>query len=151
PTEGPNGVAIGYGMLYGSLGNTSEAFAINAANGQVVWRVKLSNNDQTGIDMVPTVYNNVVYVSSVPGNAGRFYRGGGKGILYALDAGTGTELWEFDTTTNNLWGNARINSGGGLWYPPSVDDQGNIYFGVGNAAPWPGVVVDGTPWPNGSS
>ncbi|HEY7032357.1 MAG TPA: PQQ-binding-like beta-propeller repeat protein [Thermomicrobiales bacterium] len=151
PTEGPNGVAIGYGMLYGSLGNTSEVFAINAANGQGVWRVKLSNNDLMGIDMVPTVYNNVLYVSTVPGNSQRFYRGGGKGILYALDAGTGAELWEFDTTTDNLWGNARLNSGGGLWYPPSIDDQGNVYFGVGNAAPWPGVVADGTPWPNGSS
>jgi outer membrane protein assembly factor BamB/plastocyanin len=101
--------------------------------------------------MVPTVYDNVVYISTVPGSSENFYQGGQRGILYALDARTGHELWDFDTTADNLWGAARLNSGGGLWYPPSVDERGNLYFGVGNAAPWPGVVVDGTPYPNGSS
>jgi outer membrane protein assembly factor BamB/plastocyanin len=150
-TEGPNGVTIGYGHVFGSLGNPAEVFALDAATGDEVWRIKLTNNDQTGVDMAPTVYNNVLYISTVPGNGENFYQGGQKGILYALDAATGSELWEFDTTTDNLWGNARINSGGGLWYPPSVDEQGNIYFGTGNAAPWPGVVANGTPYPNGSS
>ncbi len=147
PTEGPNGVAIGYGMLYGALGNNAEVFALDANTGQQVWRIKLSYNEGIGVDMVPTVYDNIVYVSTVPGTSKQFYQGGQKGILYALDAKTGQELWEFDTTTGNLWGNPRANSGGGLWYPPSIDDQGNIYFGVGNAAPWPGTKE----YPNASS
>jgi glucose dehydrogenase len=150
-TEGPNGVAVGYGLVFGSIGNTSEVFALKIDTGEQVWRIKLTNNDHTGVDMAPTVYNNIVYISTVPGNGNQFYRGGGRGILYALDAQTGVELWEFDTTTDNLWGNPAINSGGGLWYPPSVDGAGNIYFGVGNAAPWPGTVANGTPYPNGSS
>jgi alcohol dehydrogenase (cytochrome c) len=35
----------------------------------------------------------------------------------------------------NLWGNPGVNSGGGLWYTPSFDAQGNIYMGVANPAP----------------
>ncbi|HEU5430135.1 MAG TPA: PQQ-binding-like beta-propeller repeat protein, partial [Thermomicrobiales bacterium] len=80
-----------------------------------------------------------------------FYQGGQRGIVYALDARTGASLWSFDTTTDNLWGNPALNSGGGAWYPVSLDDQGNLYIGTGNAGPWPGIVVNGTPYPNGSS
>jgi len=35
----------------------------------------------------------------------------------------------------DLWGNPGVNSGGGLWYAPSFDAQGNIYLGVANPAP----------------
>jgi alcohol dehydrogenase (cytochrome c) len=35
----------------------------------------------------------------------------------------------------NLWGNPGVNSGGGLWYTPSFDAQGNIYMGIANPAP----------------
>ena len=150
-TEGPNGVAIGYGMIYGTIGNTAEVFALNADNGEEIWRVSLSNNSGIGVDMAPTVYGNTVYVSTVPGTAQEFYEGGQRGILYALDAQNGTTVWSWDTTTDNLWGNARVNSGGGVWYPLSVDEEGNLYFGVGNPAPWPGTVAFGTPFPNGSS
>jgi outer membrane protein assembly factor BamB len=148
---GPNGLAIGYGRLYGTIGDTAEVFALDATTGTEIWRVRLSQHGGEGVDMAPTVYNNTVYVSTVPGNSPSFYGGGRKGILYALDAKTGTTLWQFDTTTDNLWGNPRINSGGGLWEPLSVDASGNLYFGTGNPAPVPGVVAFGTPYPNGSS
>jgi outer membrane protein assembly factor BamB len=148
---GPNGLAIGYGLLYGTIGDTAEVFALTADTGTEVWRIRLSHHGGEGVDMAPTVYDNTVYVSTVPGNSTSFYGGGRKGILYALDAGTGTVLWQFDTTTDNLWGNPRINNGGGLWYPLSVDEAGNLYFGTGNPGPIPGVVAFGTPYPNGSS
>jgi hypothetical protein len=35
----------------------------------------------------------------------------------------------------NLWGNTAINSGGGLWDPPSFDSQGNLYIGIANPGP----------------
>lgn len=97
--------------------------------------------------MAPIVYDNTVYISTVPGNAQGFYVGGGRGIFYALDVHSGAIRWSWDTTTDNLWGNVKVNSGGGLWYPPSVDDSGNLYFGTGNAAPWPG----NEDFPSGSS
>jgi outer membrane protein assembly factor BamB/plastocyanin len=151
PSEGPNGVAAGYGMIYGSTGDDGEMFALDAQDGHEIWRVKLTTNPSTGIDIAPVVYNNVVYVSTVPGASYIFYQGGQRGIIHALDAQTGASLWSFDTTTDNLWGNPRLNSGGGAWYPISLDEQGNLYFGTGNAGPWPGIVADGTPYPNGSS
>jgi glucose dehydrogenase len=147
PSAGPNGLAAGYGALFGSIGDTSEVFALDSSTGEELWRVRLSNNPGEGIDIAPIVYDSVVYVSTIPGNTSGYYRGGLKGILYALDASNGSTLWQWDTTTDNLWGNPRVNGGGGVWYPPSFDDQGNIYFGVGNASPWPG----NSEFPNGSS
>jgi outer membrane protein assembly factor BamB len=144
-------VAVGYGMLFAPLGDTAEVVGLNAETGEEVWRVQLSENPAEGIDIAPIVYDNVVYVSTVPGDSEVFYTGGGKGIVYALDASNGRVLWQFDTTTDNLWGNPRINSGGGVWYPFSVDEDGFLYFGTGNAGPWPGTEIDGTPYPNGSS
>lgn len=151
PTGGPNGLAIGYGMVFGTTGDDSGVFALDADTGDEVWRVKLANNPATSTDMAPLVYDNVVYVSTTPCTSQVCYRGGQRGILTALDAATGVTLWTFDTTTDNLWGNPRLNSGGGLWYPPSIDDEGNLYFGTGNAGPWPGIVADGTLYPSGAS
>jgi glucose dehydrogenase len=132
-TAGPNGVAVGYGMIFGALGLDPSAFALDAATGKEVWRVKLSANPNEFIFMQPIVYDNVVYMATSPGA----YIGGTRGVLFALDAQSGSVLWQWDTTTDNLWGSARLNAGGGLWYPPSIDEEGNIYFGTGNPAPWP--------------
>lgn len=151
PTGGPNGVTLGYGMVYGSTGDTRQVFALDARTGQEIWRATLSGNPAEGIDMAPQVYGSIVYISTVPGNSQEFYRGGTKGIVFALDAKTGIILWSFDTTTDNLWGDAIVNNGGGLWYPPAIDADGNIYFDVANPGPWPGYVSNGTPYPNGAS
>ena len=76
-----------------------------------------------------------MYVSTVPVNptVGE-YLAGGKGILWALNAQTGAPEWSWDQV-QNLWGNPGVNSGGGLWYAPSFDAQGNIYLGIANPAP----------------
>lgn len=137
PTAGPNGVAAGYGLVFGSTGAIPEAFALDAGMGDEVWRVKLSANHGEFIFMQPLVYNNVVYLATSPSA----YIGGTRGILFALDAKSGAVLWQWDTTDDNLWGSARLNAGGGVWYPPSVDDGGNIYFGTGNPAPWPEIGI----------
>ena len=42
-------------------------------------------------------------------------------------------------TAPELWGNAKVNSGGGLWYPPAVDAQGRVFLAVANPAPFPGT------------
>ena len=146
-TEGPNGIAVGYGVLVSVLGDDSVVVALDAATGKEQWRADLSNNVGEGIDMAPLIYDNTVYVSTVPGNSQVFYRGGQKGIFYALDITSGHVLWQWDTTVDNLWGNARVNSGGGLWHPPAIDEDGNLYLAVANPAPWPG----NSEFPNGSS
>lgn len=148
PSNGPNGVAVAYDRVFAATGDTSVAFALDAKTGKELWQNDVSNNDFVCIDMAPLVYDNIVYISTNPNNVTNGnYRGGARGILHAIDAATGVTLWTFDTSTDNLWGNPRTNSGAGLWYPPSVDDKGNIYFGTGNPGPYPG----NKNYPNGSS
>lgn len=134
---GPNGLALGYGMVYGSLGRTCEVVALTQDTGEEVWRVSLTNNPEEAIRMAPTVHGGWVYISVVPQST----RGnwGARGILHALDAREGWTVWSYDLSADNLWGNARQNMGAGLWYPPTIDENNNIYFGNGNAAPWPGT------------
>jgi outer membrane protein assembly factor BamB len=149
--EGPSGVTIGYGMIYGSTGDNREVFALDAATGKEVWRTILSGNTRDGIDMAPAVYNGVVYVSTVPGNSKSFYDGGARGVLFALDASSGQILWQFYTTDADLWGNPSVNSGGGSWYPPAVDADGNLFFDIANPAPFEATKINGTPVADGST
>jgi glucose dehydrogenase/plastocyanin len=138
PSGGPNGVAVAYGNAYFPVGSDGLVVAVNATTGEDVWQVSIEGPLGEGITMSPLVYDSTVYISTIPGNDGAFYKGGQRGVIHAIDAATGNLLWYFDTTTDNLWNNPRANSGGGLWHPPSVDDIGNLYVGVGNAAPYPG-------------
>lgn len=139
PTYGPNGVAIGYGYLVSVLGDTAEVLCLQTETGQEVWRFQLSNHGSLGITMAPLIYDGVVYVSTEPGgNTKGNYGGGASGVVYAMDLLTGTTRWTWNTSKGDLFGNFVVNSGGGLWYPPSVDEAtGVLYMGIGNAGPFP--------------
>jgi outer membrane protein assembly factor BamB/plastocyanin len=144
PDEGPNGVTVVSGKVFGA---TSEsAFALQAATGEQLWTKKLVRNGNEGIDMAPGYHEGTIYVSTVPGNAKAFYAGNGQAILYALDAETGATKWKFEQVPKDLWSeaNKNINSGGGLWDPPTFDSKGNLYIGISNPAPWPGTAK--FPW-----
>ena len=139
-TLGPNGIAVGYGYLVSVLGDSAEVLGHRADTGELVWRFKLANHNALGITMAPLIYDNYVIVSTEPGgNSRAIYEGGANGVVYCLDVTTGVTLWTWDTVEEDLWGNFRVNSGGGLWYPPSVDEDGILYMGIGNAGPFPGT------------
>jgi alcohol dehydrogenase (cytochrome c) len=142
PNGGPDGVNVVGGVVYAATNHA--AVALDAATGKQLWSRTLIANDHEGIDMAPGYNDGTVYVSTVPVNptVGQ-YLGGGKGILWALNARTGTPEWSWDEV-QNLWGNPAINSGGGLWDPPSFDSQGNIYIGIANPGP-----IGQTGWPSG--
>ena len=133
PNGGPDGVNVAGGVVYAATNHA--AVALSAATGRQLWSRTLIGNDHEGIDMAPGYRDGTVYVSTVPVNptVGQ-YLGGGKGILWALNAATGAPEWSWDEV-QNLWGNPAINSGGGLWDPPSFDAEGNIYIGVANPGP----------------
>lgn len=137
PSLGPNGVVVADGRVYGTT--PTDAFALDQKTGEELWSVPLTRNAKEGIDMAPGYSDGTVYVSTVPTNAGSLYAGEGVGILWALDAKTGKKKWKWNTVPNDLWGNPKVNSGGGLWYTPAFDDKGFVYFGVGNPAPFPGT------------
>jgi outer membrane protein assembly factor BamB len=142
PNGGPDGVNVANGTVYAATDRA--AVALSAATGRQLWSRTLIANNHEGIDMAPGYNDGTVYVSTVPINpAVGQYLGGGKGILWALNATTGAPEWSWDEV-GNLWGNPAINSGGGLWEPPSFDSQGNIYLGIANPGP---IGEDG--WPKG--
>ncbi len=142
PSGGPNGVAYGYGLLYGVTENS--LFALNTHNGKQVWIRKLTSNGHEGIDMAPQLYDGKVLVSTIPGNSASFYYPGAYGVVYALDARTGKMLWSFSTVKGGakLWGDPKQNGGGGLWYPPAVDSKGRVFIGVANPSPYPPTPSD---------
>ncbi len=142
PNGGPDGVNVAGGTVYAATNNA--AVALSAATGRQLWSRTLIGNNHEGIDMAPGYRDGTVYVSTVPINpAVGQYLGGGKGILWALNARTGAPEWSFDEV-QNLWGDPAVNSGGGLWDPPSFDSQGNLYIGIANPGP---IGQDG--WPKG--
>jgi outer membrane protein assembly factor BamB len=133
PTIGPNGVSLGYGRLYGATEST--AFALNPKTGALIWKHRLTPSVKVGIDMAPQLYDNKVLISTVPGSGVKhFYEAGAVGVVYSLDAATGKTLWSFNTVPKPKKG---LYSGGGLWYPPAVDANGDVYLGVANPGLWP--------------
>ncbi len=144
PDQGPNGLVVAGGRVYGAT--ATSAFALEEKTGNQLWSDSLVRNANEGIDMAPGYYNGLVYVSTVPGNNTTFYGGGADGILWALEGATGRKVWHFDTSPENLWSSAHanINAGGGVWYTPAFDEQGFMYFGTGNPGPFPGA--PGFPW-----
>jgi outer membrane protein assembly factor BamB len=138
-SAGPNGVVVANGTVFGAT--PTSAFALSASTGQQIWIKKLTRNFVEGIDMAPGYDNGTVYVSTVPLNVPNLYLGNGQGILWALNGSTGATRWKWDTVPTNLWSTAHtdINSGGGLWNPPTFDGHGNMYMGVANPGPIPGT------------
>lgn len=142
---GPNGIVTAYGMIFGTFGSLAPntgVVALDAATGDEIWRVVLSGLETEFSFAGPSVYDNTVFVGT-----GGMYRGRGNSGLYAFDAATGALKWFFDTVADNAWGNPALNSGAGVWYPPSFDGAGRVFIGTGNPGPFPGTAE----YPNGSS
>ena len=136
PSHGPNGLAVDDGLVYGAT--ASEAFALDQETGKEVWSTKLTESATESIDMAPGYHDGKVFIATVPVTVNETYGAGAVGVLWALDGKTGKKVWHFDTVPKSLWGNPDVNSGGGLWYPPSFDGKGSVYIGTGNPGPLPG-------------
>jgi outer membrane protein assembly factor BamB len=142
PNGGPDGVNVVNGTVYAATNHA--AVALQPATGRQLWSRTLIGNDHEGIDMTPGYHDGTVYVSTVPVNptVGE-YLGHAEATLWALNAKTGAPQWSWDEV-QNLWGDADVNSGGGLWDPPSFDRAGNLYIGVANPGP-----IGQSGWPRG--
>jgi len=128
--DGPNGLALGDGRVYGET--DSEAFALDAEDGNELWRRHLTSATEQFVDVAPVFWNGLVFIGTVG------YAPGGRGAVYALDAKTGDVRWKFDTIAEP-WALPDKAGGGGIWYPVSIDDDGRLYLGVANPGPWGGT------------
>ena len=139
---GPSGVAVGEGKVFANKGGT-EIAAYDAETGEELWATNLVVNGGA-INIQPTVADGKVLAAT-----SSLAQPGARGTLFALDQGTGDVLWSFDTIeSNDLWGHPELNSGGGAWYPPSVDVLKRVsYWGISNPYPFPGAKA----FPNGES
>ncbi len=129
-TDGPNGLAVDGGRVYG--GTDSDAFALASDTGRELWRRHLTSAREQFVDVAPVVWNGLVFVSTVG------YSPFGRGAIYALDAATGAVRWKF-VTIEKPWRYPLEAGGGGLWYPVSVDALGRLYAGNSNPTPWGGT------------
>lgn len=145
---GPNGMAVGWGKLFVPSSDSSFV-ALDLQNGNELWKAPIDVPKNGGIGIAPIAYDGLVYLSTEPVNSTSQYLGGVNGTFYALDQETGKVVWKFETVMDSgLWGHPEINSGGGAWYPPTIDVERDImYWGVGNPAAYPGTAE----FPNGSS
>jgi alcohol dehydrogenase (cytochrome c) len=123
---GPDGVAVANGMVYGDTSTT--VFALSAATGKTIWADdNLLNSGQGSFEIQPQVANGRVYLASAYGS------GPGGGVLMALDAATGRQLWSFNTVLAAGQGVQALGLGsGGAWETPLVSSDGSVTFGIGN-------------------
>ena len=136
------------------LGNTlfmgtidGNLIALDARDGHQIWSTPLGK-PEAGYSV--TVAPLVVKDKIIAGPAGGEY--GISGFLAAYAAGTGKELWRFNTVPkpgepgNDTWaGQSWMHGGGSIWTTGSYDPALNlIYWGIGNASPdWNGTVREG--------
>jgi alcohol dehydrogenase (cytochrome c) len=134
------GVGLWQDKLY--LATTDDHLvALSAKTGKVVWDQKVQEYRKGQyLTLMPLVVDGKVIVG---GSGGEF---GIRGYVVAFDAQTGKELWRTFTIPgpgepgHETWqGDDWKTGGGSAWMTGNYDPQLNlIYWGVGNAAPWPG-------------
>ncbi len=141
-TYGPSGVAVSGGCVFANLGGHSIA-AYRAIDGERLWATGILANGGV-VNFQPVVAGGTVFAAT-----SSLAQPGARGALYALDPSTGEVRWSFNTiVSEDVWGNPAINSGGGAWYPPSIDVEAGVsYWGISNPYPYPGVPG----FPNGES
>jgi outer membrane protein assembly factor BamB len=132
---GPNGVAVLDGTVYGLTPTT--AFALNAATGHTVWaNSHLLGAGQGTFGIQPQVTNGRVYLASQYGS------GPGGGVLLALNASNGAELWKFNTVVDAGQGVRSLGLGaGGAWETPLVSSDGSVTYGIGNPYQTPAAAI----------
>lgn len=150
PNEGPNGVTVANGIVYGCT--SMFCFALDAETGEEVWKSERLTITEAegkaklpaaaalgaetaidkgitakgqGINFAPQVHNGVVFVST----SGQIT--GGEAI--ALDAASGQVLWRTNETKDPADRPAGGPAGtGGAWNAPAIGPEGTVFLGVGN-------------------
>ncbi|MDT8397963.1 MAG: PQQ-binding-like beta-propeller repeat protein [Pseudomonadales bacterium] len=133
------GLALGEGKVYvGTL--DARLLALDQQTGAVVWETRVADPAAGySITAAPRYYEDKIFI----GVAGGEYQV--RGRMQAFDAGTGAELWTFNTIPgpgefgHDTWpadNDAWMYGGAPIWQTPAIDPElGMLYFSTGNASP----------------
>jgi len=103
-------------------GGDANVYALNAANGNILWQTSLGSSPSTFIWDSPAVFNGSIYIGTssfgdCPLVQSKFYR---------LDETNGQIQNTFNVVPDGC-------VGGGIWGSPTVDENaGTVYFATGN-------------------
>jgi len=139
------GVGLWEDKLY--LATTDDhVVALDAKTGKVIWDQKVQDYKKGQyLTLMPLTVDGKVIVGGSGGELGV------RGYVAAFDAKDGKELWRTFTIPgegepgHDTWQGDDWKSGGGsAWMTGNYDkDTKTVYWGVGNAAPWPGATHPG--------
>jgi alcohol dehydrogenase (cytochrome c) len=139
------GVGLWQDKLY--LATTDDhVVALEAKTGKVLWDQKVQDYKKGQyLTLMPLVVDGKVIVGGSGGELGV------RGYVVAFDANDGKELWRTFTIPgegepgHETWSGDDWKTGGGsAWMTGTYDkDTKTIYWGTGNAAPWPGSAHPG--------
>jgi quinohemoprotein ethanol dehydrogenase len=133
------GVALGDGKVF--VGRVDATLlALDQRTGQVLWQTRTGDPKRGySLTAAPLFYDGKVIIGTAGGDLGI------RGWVKAFDAGSGREIWRFDTIPgpgefgHDTW---PVNSevwqwgGGAVWSTPALDPElGLLYFSTGNPGP----------------
>ncbi|SRR5579883_1870057 len=125
----------------------ANAYAVNAATGEAVWKVHVEDHPSARITAAPQVFAGRVYVPVASGEEGAgtnptYACCTFRGSVVALEAATGRQIWKTYTIAEapkpvgkNSNGVQRwAPAGGGVWNSPTIDEKRHaLYIGTGDA------------------
>jgi quinohemoprotein ethanol dehydrogenase len=139
------GVALGDGKVF--VGRVDATLlALDQRTGKVLWQTRTGDPKRGySLTAAPLFYDGKVIIGSAGGDLGI------RGWVKAFDAGTGREIWRFDTipgpgefghdtwpASSDVW----QWGGGAVWSTPALDPElGLLYFSTGNPGPSLGGAV----------
>ena len=139
------GLALYEGKIFRTTLDAN-VIALDAKTGKEVWNTTVADYKRGQyMTLEPLVVHGKVMVGL---SGGEF---GVRSFIAAYDADTGKQAWVFQTIAGpndpggDTWKSDAWKTGGGsVWITGDYDPKRNIaYWGVGNAAPWPGDLHPG--------
>jgi polyvinyl alcohol dehydrogenase (cytochrome) len=134
-----------YAAIFGD--GKANAYAVDAATGQQIWKIRVDDHASARITGAPKVFEGRVYVPVSSGEEGagpnrNYPCCTFRGSVVALDAATGRQIWKTYTIADepkqagkNANGVQRFGpAGGGVWNSPTIDPVRHaLYIGTGDA------------------
>jgi polyvinyl alcohol dehydrogenase (cytochrome) len=142
---GPRRGGSGFAVYFGDV--AAHAYALDAATGALLWKVKVESHRAARVTGAPTLHDGVLYVpvSSIEeafGARSDYQCCSFRGSVLALDAETGAQIWKIYTiadeprpTKQNSIGTQLFGpAGAAIWSAPTIDPaRGAVYVATGNA------------------